>query len=184
MGAGPYKNCDVNVDLNRDFKPTVVCDAEHLPFKENTFFHIVCSHLLEHLNQPNICLLEISRVATEKSQVEIGFPLESNASNWRCLFRVLAYNLWFPALPLAYLGILRTLSMARKKPYVVLHKWILTPAYVARYLNILRICKVGSYWNQLLSIKKVKLPAQVRQILLCHGPAHSYLITATKPSCS
>jgi predicted SAM-dependent methyltransferase len=180
VGSGPIKNCDVNVDLTRDFKPTIVCDAQYLPFKTRVFSQIVCLHLLEHLDQPSKCLTEIARVAQLNATIEIAFPLESNASNFKCLLRVLAYNLWLPALPLALLNILQTLKTARKNPHVILHKWVLTPAYVARYLEVQHIQKVGSYWTPFLTLKKIKLPTPIRLILQNNSPPHSYHITATK----
>lgn len=43
--------------------PVVVCDAEALPFRNNSFDYAVCSHLIEHVDHPDLVLSELSRVA-------------------------------------------------------------------------------------------------------------------------
>jgi uncharacterized protein YbaR (Trm112 family) len=42
--------------------PTVACDAEALPFADDTFDFVVASHLLEHVDRPDIVMKELSRV--------------------------------------------------------------------------------------------------------------------------
>lgn len=42
--------------------PTVACDAEALPFADDTFDYVVCSHLIEHVDRPDRVLSELSRV--------------------------------------------------------------------------------------------------------------------------
>lgn len=43
--------------------PAVACDAEALPFADDTFDYVVCSHLIEHVDHPDRVLDELSRVA-------------------------------------------------------------------------------------------------------------------------
>ena len=43
-------------------RPFVVGDAYHLPFKNKSFDYVICSHLLEHLEQPEKAANEITRV--------------------------------------------------------------------------------------------------------------------------
>jgi len=124
IGCGPDGTSDVNIDLNREFRPTVVCDAQSLPFKADMFDVVVCSHVLEHLEKPNYCLREISRVARDEAEITVGFPQEANASVSMCQLRVLLYNLPMPTLPFALLTILRTLYLCgTEKAYVAWHKW-------------------------------------------------------------
>ena len=43
-------------------RPMVVGDATNLPFKDNVFDFVICSHLLEHVNEPEKIISEIQRV--------------------------------------------------------------------------------------------------------------------------
>lgn len=59
------KGVDVVWDLNR----------QPYPFKDNTFEHIYCSNILEHLDSKVKPLEEIWRISKPKSKVEILVPL-------------------------------------------------------------------------------------------------------------
>jgi len=41
----------------------VLCDAEHLPFRDNSFDLVLCTEVLEHLIEPKSTLIEIARVS-------------------------------------------------------------------------------------------------------------------------
>lgn len=49
--------------LALDERPFVMCDALHLPFKDKSVDYVICSHLAEHLEEPEALLSELSRVA-------------------------------------------------------------------------------------------------------------------------
>lgn len=49
--------------LTLDSRPFVVCDAVCLPFKDNSVDYVICSHLAEHLEEPERLFSELSRVA-------------------------------------------------------------------------------------------------------------------------
>lgn len=78
IGCGDIPHGSVNIDLlkegsNRahrahDFNPRqipnfVKADAAHLPFKDHSFDYVYCSHLLEHVQDIDLCLEEFGRVA-------------------------------------------------------------------------------------------------------------------------
>lgn len=46
-----------------DERPFIVCDALHLPFHDGSVDYIICSHLAEHVEQPEALFAELSRVA-------------------------------------------------------------------------------------------------------------------------
>ncbi|HUS09851.1 MAG TPA: methyltransferase domain-containing protein [Pyrinomonadaceae bacterium] len=46
-----------------DERPFIVCDALHLPFHDNSIDYIICSHLAEHVDEPEALFAELSRVA-------------------------------------------------------------------------------------------------------------------------
>lgn len=43
-------------------RPFIICDGEKLPFKDKTFDYIICSHVLEHANDPRQFTRELVRV--------------------------------------------------------------------------------------------------------------------------
>jgi hypothetical protein len=43
-------------------RPFVVADAHHLPFKQGVFAYIICSHILEHMDDPLQFASELQRV--------------------------------------------------------------------------------------------------------------------------
>ena len=66
---------NVNADILKPIKPIpnfVMCDAQHLPFKEQTFTKTVFFDVLEHVASPLLTLKELKRV-TNKILV-IGTP--------------------------------------------------------------------------------------------------------------
>ena len=46
-----------------DERPFMVCDARYLPFRPKTVDYIICSHLAEHMEDPEALFAELSRVA-------------------------------------------------------------------------------------------------------------------------
>jgi len=83
VGCGSDPWGDVRVDvafrfITMHFKPTVLADAHHLPFKDGSFELVKASHLLEHLRNPPKALDEILRVAT-KEVVEISDRIRCSA---------------------------------------------------------------------------------------------------------
>ena len=49
--------------IGLDDRPFVVCDALHLPFKDGSVDYVICSHLAEHVEEPEALFAELSRVA-------------------------------------------------------------------------------------------------------------------------
>ena len=65
----PYNQQKFPIKYNGDF---VNCDAQHLPFKNNSFDRVYSCHVLEHVPDPQLMLKEIVRVSRDK--VEISVP--------------------------------------------------------------------------------------------------------------
>lgn len=68
-GNRPYPRSDVLCDryINKTFhrepgskivinRPFVIANAERLPFKDNAFDYVIASHILEHVDHPNLFL--------------------------------------------------------------------------------------------------------------------------------
>jgi SAM-dependent methyltransferase len=74
-GDNPHPRSDVLVDRflgsdNRERggdlvldRPFVLADAHHLPFKDGAFAYTICSHILEHMDDPQQFAQELSRVS-------------------------------------------------------------------------------------------------------------------------
>lgn len=57
----PTDNTERGGDLVRDQRPFVVADAHHLPFRDGAFSYIICSHILEHMDDPEQFVRELER---------------------------------------------------------------------------------------------------------------------------
>ncbi|NJO06029.1 MAG: class I SAM-dependent methyltransferase [Chloroflexaceae bacterium] len=66
-------NTERGGDIKRDGRPLVVADAHHLPFRDGAFEYIICSHILEHMDDPQQFVQELQR--TGKAGY-IGSPSE------------------------------------------------------------------------------------------------------------
>lgn len=57
-----FDNTERGGDIVID-RPMVVADAHHLPFKDGVFAYAICSHILEHMDDPVQFVGELTRVA-------------------------------------------------------------------------------------------------------------------------
>ncbi|MCK5218653.1 class I SAM-dependent methyltransferase [bacterium] len=51
---------DGNITINR---PLIVADLQNLPFKDKSFDYVICRHVVEHLDDPEKGIKELTRVA-------------------------------------------------------------------------------------------------------------------------
>jgi len=68
---------DVNIDVGfpeLKIANYVRCDAHHLCFRNNIFSKVIASHVLEHLQNPFACLVEIKNVLRNNGILEIRVP--------------------------------------------------------------------------------------------------------------
>lgn len=56
-----------------DQRPFIVGDGESLPFKDKSFDYVICSHVIEHVENPSIFLQELQRVA-KRGYIETPHP--------------------------------------------------------------------------------------------------------------
>ena len=52
-----------HLEAVRDGRPFVCCDVQHLPFKKGVFDYVLCSHVVEHVPDPEAVFEEMHRVA-------------------------------------------------------------------------------------------------------------------------
>lgn len=63
----------------------IVCDAHHLPFKENCISQLVASEMLEHVNEPERVLQEFYRVLGSKAKLILSTPYQEIIRTYLCV---------------------------------------------------------------------------------------------------
>ena len=93
-GDNPHWRADVLCDkfLLDDFgrgergivldRPFVVGDIEHLPFLNQSFDYIICTAVLEHLNNPSLAMQELMR-AGKRGYIEVPTELAEKIQGYR-----------------------------------------------------------------------------------------------------
>ncbi len=86
VGCGAFPKGDINCDLfirdtghrtgskdvlgeNAKAENFVLCDVQHLPFRDNTFSEFVSSHVIEHVQDHFLMFKEMVRVSSDKVTV-------------------------------------------------------------------------------------------------------------------
>jgi hypothetical protein len=123
-GFDPWGDVRVDVAYAFDawhFRPTILADASHLPFRDGSFEEVKASHVLEHLGNPFRALDEMVRVSTKK--MVLIFPTEYDVLPW------FASNIF----PIPRFSAMRLPYHTRKKR---LHLWIVNPKVIVAYLKL------------------------------------------------
>jgi len=72
-GNHPVKS-DVTIDVRRDSKAHIIADAHNLPFRDAVFSKVFLVEVLEHLESPTKCLLEVRRVLKKGGKLNLTVP--------------------------------------------------------------------------------------------------------------
>ncbi len=78
---GNFKETDATwivVDIERNFYPNILADVHNLPFKNNIFNCIKCTELLEHVENPDMLIKEITRVLKPSGSLILSVPFNFN----------------------------------------------------------------------------------------------------------
>jgi hypothetical protein len=62
-------------------RPFVVADAHHLPFREGAFAYTICSHILEHMDDPQQFASELQRVS-EAGYIQSPSEIAERLFHW------------------------------------------------------------------------------------------------------
>lgn len=95
IGSGDNPNARSNVLLDRYLgddnrerggdlvvdRPFVVADAHHLPFKDGAFSYVICSHILEHMDDPQQFASELGRVG-EAGYIQSPSEIAERLFHW------------------------------------------------------------------------------------------------------
>lgn len=143
VGCGENPRGDVNIDIVKTTFCNLVASAEQLPIRDFSSDVVLCSQVLEHLDQPNALLKEINRILRHDGIAYIDFPKPKYVNNSKACLVVFFFNL-----PLSFrLSNLKYLSAVlkgiRKREQRWYHKRIITPKDISRYLSVKCIEEIG-----------------------------------------
>ncbi|MDO8451753.1 MAG: methyltransferase domain-containing protein, partial [bacterium] len=62
-------------------RPFVRCDAYALPFADKTFDYVICSHILEHMDDPKKFIAEVTRVG-KAGYIEVPSAVSERIFGW------------------------------------------------------------------------------------------------------
>lgn len=106
-GASPYlpslpDSLDtVSVDIDGDNRTSVIADAHRIPFCDSSFDAAICTNILEHLRDPELCIEELARILKSGAELVVVVPFmfrvhPNPEDHWRftgqCLERLFADN--------------------------------------------------------------------------------------------
>jgi len=84
IGAGKRPKGILSVDINRDNKPNVIADIQYLPFRGGVMNSIVCSHVVEHVNDLPQAMSQINRVLSSEGKALFFIP-NDDSKLWRII---------------------------------------------------------------------------------------------------
>lgn len=70
-GCGTQTFGEVRLDIQRTNAANIIADAQHLPFRENSFTAVYQRNLLEHLPKPNLHLSEVYRILQPTGELQL-----------------------------------------------------------------------------------------------------------------
>ena len=89
----PYCIDHIILDSDKRTRPTVIGNAEHLPFKNNTIDSIKCTEVLEYLNSPEQAISEMHRVLKDFGGLTVSIPFNLGIHYDNDLVRFTKYKL-------------------------------------------------------------------------------------------
>jgi len=89
LGCGYRKRGDVNIDIRKKVKPTVIADVHYIPFKNRTFDVICCFEVIEHVISPFKLLSESYRVLRDTGKFILSTP---NPYFWRKIAKTILFG--------------------------------------------------------------------------------------------
>ena len=95
MGCNDHKHPDsIGIDINPKSQADVIHDLNEIPypFERGYFDLIICSHILEHLDDSVAVLKELWRITKHCGVIEIRVPHYSGSGAWGNLEHVKAFS--------------------------------------------------------------------------------------------
>ena len=94
IGVGRKPRGDVNLDIDEKSLCDIIGDAQFLPFKSEIFPKVLCSQVLEHLDNPYLAIIDIRRILRNKGHAFIDVPKKLFTNN--CVYLIIDFLINFP----------------------------------------------------------------------------------------
>lgn len=159
IGCGERARGDINLDVKRTSVCNLVASAENLPLRDSSVSLVLCSQVLEHLENPSMALREMKRVLMDHGEVRIDVPMPrfTNKMRWHLLRFFL--NLPFTFRPKEIKWLFHDI---RSDPMA--HKSIVTKRLMRRYFKVVKeedfapilLTSLEGYLNKILQRRGTK----------------------------
>lgn len=182
IGVGENPRGDVNIDMVRTKHCNLIASVEYLPIKDESVETLLCSQVLEHLDNPVKALREINRVLKKKSgEAYIDFPKPFFTNN--SMYFLLELMLNYPLIILANfrypIFLFRILKKIKNKDPRFYHKHVITLSLFKKHLDVQSVEECGDIFLPFLSLSR-----KTKYLALYKPQIHtSYKVKALK-SCS
>jgi ubiquinone/menaquinone biosynthesis C-methylase UbiE len=84
LGAGKSPKGEISLDIGKEFDPDIRGDVQFLPIRNESVSSVVCSHVIEHVNDVNKVMDEIRRIL-KKDGLAVFFLPDDGSKLWRVL---------------------------------------------------------------------------------------------------
>ena len=92
VGCGQKKEGTVNIDIDRNVKPDVLCDMLFFPFRKGSFRKVILTWVVEHTTKPDQLISGCYEVLEPSGIIDVGFP---NVASFTVLLDWLRKNLTY-----------------------------------------------------------------------------------------
>lgn len=131
VGCGnTLKKGFLNIDIRSPYDKKVNLNNKPYPFKDNSFDYILLDNVLEHLEEPIICLEELHRICTKKGEIEITVPFYNSPNAFRDLTHLRFFNL--DSLNELDIDVHETRYSLSKKKFHIKHQ--LNPSRIGKFI--------------------------------------------------
>ena len=154
IGIGNRPRGDVNLDVWANPLCNIMGDIQHLPIKTGVVAKILCSQVIEHLDNPNLALSEIKRAMRNDGVAHIDVPKPEFTNNSKYYLMWFIFNFPISLIPKSLRLISRKLSQIKRRDGWVFHKHIISKESVKQYFEIDGILEIGDILYSFLNYGK------------------------------
>jgi len=143
VGVGERPRGDINIDVVRTKYCNLVASAMYLPIKNCSVDIVLCSQVLEHVDNPVLALKEINRVLNKDGEAIIDFPKTfwTNSSFYRLIEVIL--NLPLSLKPSQLKFLFKNLRGIKERNQRFFHRYKITIKHIARVFKIFEIEEIA-----------------------------------------
>ena len=143
VGIGNRPRGDVNLDVWPNPLCNVVGDVQHLPIKEGSVSKILCSQVIEHLDNPCLAISEIKRVMRNDGVAHIDVPKPGYTNNSKYYLMWFILNFPISIIPKSLRLISKKLFQIKRRDVGVFHKHIINEGLLKKNFEIEKKSEIG-----------------------------------------